>query len=111
MSAPNRTTLCGACRGKSAGQWCRSCRSRNCVPRDKCAPDYVAMAIRDVEARTHVRYDRFTRPEHQAVNALLLAWAQARGLLLDYRPVREPKDTLSTVQRQRRARERAEAAS
>src|SRR6185437_14211344 len=79
-----RFDTCGQCRGKSYRYWCTSCRSRLCVRRGDGPPDYVAQATHKVEKRVGRRYADFLREDHWYVTALLVAWAQARGQLLDY---------------------------
>jgi len=85
-----RFDTCGQCRGKSYRYWCRPCRQRLCIRRGESGPDYVELATREIEGRVGRPYSQFTRQDHWSVTALLVEWAQSRGQLLDYDPMKEP---------------------
>ena len=82
--------LCADCKGKSFAQWCHACQSKRVVRRGEQGPDYVELATREIERIVGRPYKQFTRQDHWSVTALLVEWAQARGQLLDYDPMKEP---------------------
>ena len=82
--------LCADCKGKSFAEWCHACRSKRVVRRGEQGPDYVELATREIERIVGRPYKQFTRQDHWSVTALLVGWAQSRGQLLDYDPMKEP---------------------
>ena len=84
------SALCADCTGKSVAQWCHACRSKRVVRRGEQGPDYVVLATREIERIVGRPYKEFKPQEHWSVTALLVEWAQSRGQLLDYDPMKEP---------------------